>query len=97
MPKCLPLAALVLLPGLALAQPQTQQAPGRVGPFFPPREQEPQPAEVLKREQQMGLGNEFTPQQERTVDQIYKDLLGAGGGQVPPLPAPAAGSPRSNR
>jgi|APCry1669189241_1035207.scaffolds.fasta_scaffold12151_1 hypothetical protein len=94
MPKCLPLAALLLLPGLAFAQ----QAPGRVGPFFPPREQEPQPAEVLKREQQMGLGNEFTPQQDRTVDQIFKDLTGSNPNQTQPAPTPSAGgSPRPQR
>ncbi len=92
MPKCLPLAALLLLPGLAVAQP----APSGIGPVFPPREQEPQPAEVLKREQQMGLGNEFTPQQDRTVDQIYKDLTGSSPNPPPPAP-PASGSQRPHR
>ena len=79
------LAMLLTAATPALAQtPQPASPPS--GPRFPPAEREPVPGQVQERLRERGLSTqEFTPQQDQTVDQIFKDLTGQSPtGQPPP-------------
>ena len=80
------LAALLLAAAPALAQTTPPS-----GPRFPPAEREPNPAQVQQRERDRGLSTqEFSPQQDKTVDQIFKELTGQNPTATPPPAQPQA-------
>lgn len=84
--RALAVMGCLVAAGLLVAPPPAEaQAPGREGNIVNGKNREPSPAEVLPRERQAGVAPARTQAEsdQRTVDQLNQQLLGAEAADPP--------------